>query len=185
MVCITNDDKVEFDFLYSNMTVEENMRYISIPINKTGRSAIPVNFRLTMDDKSYSTAIRGVDYEDRHGNIITFPASDQQLSTMYVNVTIKMDGKAESSEVFSVGLEAVDSSTSTIGSKNTMVVKITDKKDNDDFAAREMQRDQDEKKRTDTLFLILYLTVAFAAVIIIILIMICVLIIKKLKKEGK
>lgn len=79
-----------------------------------------------MLQRNFETAKAGEDFTSRHNDIITF-GKDEVKKTIWF--TINDDSNAESSEVFAVGLEAVDSSTTTIGANNLAIINIDDEED--------------------------------------------------------
>jgi hypothetical protein len=93
-------------------------------LNKNNPALI-LFFRMTMSE-DYNTAIKNVDYVDPD-KIIRF---DKDVSEMLFNVTIINDGDFESTETFFIGIEAIDLSTTIIGSKQLAVIRITDEVDN-------------------------------------------------------
>ncbi|XP_031569858.1 uncharacterized protein LOC116304290 [Actinia tenebrosa] len=181
MICILNDDKVTIEFRHSNLSVEEDLGYISVPIIKTGKSAIPISVRMTMNVE-YNTAIKNVDYEEPRDKIITFP---KDVSEMIFNVTIKNDDDFESTESFFVGIEVVDSSTTAIGTKGVSIIRITDRIDNEIHQERQRQIEEEQKRRALSLTYLLYVIVAVLIVMIIIFIVLIVMLIKKMRKFNK
>ena len=83
-----------------------------------------------MTKRDYETADKNIDYTDRHNEIITIQPNETKKSVQF---EIKDDSAVEGTEVFAVSLEAVDTSTTTIGASSLAIVRIEDKADQGDF----------------------------------------------------
>ncbi|KAK3749174.1 hypothetical protein QZH41_010373 [Actinostola sp. cb2023] len=149
-ICILNDDKV--------------LKRIT-PIYGNALFLI-----LSMVERYFETAVKNVDYTDRNNDIITIEKNESKKS---VEIKIKNDDEAESIEVFAVGLEAIDSSTTLIGSKNMAVVRITD------------QVDRDQEKRAKMISILLFVSIGIIIIISAVLIIALCLIHRWTKKNTK
>lgn len=79
--------------------------------------------RLTTNKRNSDTADKNADYIDKNHGMITFLANEERKT---VEFEIKDDNVAELKEMFVVSLEAVDASTTIIGSKSEATVNIED-----------------------------------------------------------